>query len=97
MMPFAEYHAKYPQIYEAFKKLTFEAIAKGFERYSSKSIFELIRWHTGVGAKKEKFKLNNIYTPHYARLFVQEHPQHQNFFEFRRHQKPVNPHLYVQV
>jgi len=97
MMLFADYHAKHPQIYEQFKKLTLETIEKGFKSYSSKGVFELIRWHTPTGANGEKFKINNIYTPHYARLFAQEHPEHRNFFEFRKHHKPLNPHLYVQV
>lgn len=74
------YHKDNPHIYELFKRFTFEVIARGHEQYSSKAIFERIRWHTDVETRGEEFKMSNNYTPYYSRLFMWEHPQYQGFF-----------------
>lgn len=74
------YHHENPDIYELFKRFTFEVIERGHEQYSSKAIFERIRWHTDVETTGEEFKMSNNYTPYYARLFMHEYPQHQGFF-----------------
>lgn len=81
MLEFADYHAKHPQIYEAFKKLTLETIAKGFKSYSSKGIFELIRWHTGTGAKKKrKIQDKQHIYPTLCKAFRTRTPRTQELF-----------------
>ena len=40
---FESYHNKYPEVWEEFKKLTFQMINTGRTRYSAKAIFEVIR------------------------------------------------------
>lgn len=80
---FREYHEANPQIYRAFRRYALDTIRKGFSHYSAKGIFELIRWHTGVAANGE-FKINNNYTPHYARMFMNEFPNHTGFFLTRQ-------------
>lgn len=79
---FCDYHEKNPQIWEAFKRITLETIRKGFKHYSAKGIFELIRWHTSIGGTGD-YKLQNNYTPYYARKFEDEFPQYKGFFRKR--------------
>lgn len=81
---FFEYHKKNPSIYEKFKEVTFQAITKGFKHYGSKGIFEQIRWLRGGDLKEDGFKVNNLYTPTYARLFEKDHPEHKGFFRKRK-------------
>lgn len=84
MKTFQQYHNEHPEIWEQFKKTTFEAIRKGFKNYSSKSIFEVIRWHKGGDIKSDGFKINNSYTADYARLFANTFPKHKDFFRTRK-------------
>lgn len=79
---FLLYHKENPEIYEAFKKKALEAARKGFKHYGSKGIFELIRWETGVSGS-DGFKVNNKYTPNYARLFEKDNPYLKGFFRKR--------------
>ena len=90
MDKFLKYHTENPSIYKKFKELTFTAINKGFEHYGAKGIFEQIRWESQENVKSDGFKVNNIYTPHYARLFAQEFPEHKNFFRTRESKKHLN-------
>ena len=80
---FIQYHQDNPQIYKAFEAKTFEAIRKGFKHYGSKGIFEQIRWQTGVEPGGDGFKVNNIYTPYYSRLFEFNNPEFKGFFRRR--------------
>lgn len=80
---FCSYHTQNPHIYKAFKALTLQTIRKGFKNFGAKSIFELLRWKTGVAADGDVFKINNNYTPLYARMFEKEYPEHKDFFRKR--------------
>lgn len=81
---FNEFHAENPRVYVLFKKFCSEVLSAGRQRYSSKAIFEQIRWHIYVVTRSDDdFKLNNNYTAHYARLWIHEHPHHRTFFETR--------------
>lgn len=84
MKPFEQYHQEHPEIWDQFKKTTLDAIKKGFKHYSSKSIFEIIRWHKGGDIKKDGFKVNNNYTADYARMFSGAYPQYKDFFRTRK-------------
>lgn len=79
---FCEYHNQNPHVYKEFEKITLHTIAKGFKNYSAKGIFEVIRWQTGV-TSNDIFKVNNNYTPFYARMFEDSHPEHKDFFRKR--------------
>ena len=80
---FKEYHADNPQVYELFKRYAFQLINRGFQHYSSKSLFERIRWHNSVEVVNSSFKLNNNYTAYYSRLFAKDFPEHASFFQTR--------------
>lgn len=70
-----------PLVWEYFVLFTFEMIEKGYKRIGSKMIFERIRWETMI--KGDPFKVNNNYTPYYARKFEREYPQHKGIFSKR--------------
>jgi hypothetical protein len=82
-IPFEVYHRQNPQVWEMFKKVALQTKEKGFSKYSAKGIFEIVRWHTGVRATGDQFKINNNYTPDYARLMIEQHPEFKTFFLLR--------------
>jgi hypothetical protein len=81
---FAEYHEANPEVYEWFKKFAFEKIRRGATHIGAKAIFERIRWESPVNAAGDPFKINNIFTPYFARKFMQDFQQHAGIFETRR-------------
>ena len=81
---FEQFHATNPDIYQLFKKFTFQAIEAGRERFSGRTIAERIRWYTQVETGDPTgFKLNDHWAPYYVRLFIDEFPEHADFFETR--------------
>ena len=80
---FNNYHAENPHVYELFKRFAFEAIQAGYEHYSSYCIINRIRWHSEVETRGDPFKINNNYTPRYARKFHDDFPEHAGFFRTR--------------
>ena len=85
---FEEFHADHPEVYEYFKKFTFEKIAQGYEHYSVTAIMERVRWETEAGAdlftSGEPFKINNNLRAEYSRKFMRDHPLFEGFFRTRR-------------
>ena len=80
------YHTKYPKVWQLFVQFTLEQINKGFKNYSSKAIFERIRWETDTPDINGDpiFKINNNYQPFYARRFMRMFPEHATFFRTRK-------------
>lgn len=80
-----EYHKKNPRVYNLFCIETFKAIKMKKTKLSSKMIINFIRWNMyleTVGS--DEYKINDAFTPYYARLFEHEHPQYEGIFEKRR-------------
>ncbi len=78
-----EFHRQNMHVYELFKHFSFEVIKIGHKNFSSKAIFERIRWETAIKTTDEQFKLQNNFTPYYARLFMTHFPEHDGFFRTR--------------
>ena len=71
-------------IYSAFKCLAFQMALSGRTRYSARTIVENIRWKTDLRDSDKTFKINNIYTPGMARLFMSEYGEkYPGFFQLR--------------
>lgn len=85
---FEQYDADNPHIWQAFVHYSVQAKAKGFLHYGAKGIFEIIRFNTAERGK-EPFKVNNTYTPDYARKMELKFPEFKDFFE-KRQLKKVN-------
>lgn len=81
---FDEFHEANPEVWDLFKKYTFEVLRAGHKHYSSKAIVERIRWHTDIETKGGGFKVNNNFTQFYARLFMHTYPKHADFFRTRK-------------
>lgn len=81
---FEKFHRENPEVYELFKRFTFEAIKAGRGRLSAAMIVERIRWETSVVTRGDQFKVNDIFTPYYSRMFMAEFPEHSDFFPTRR-------------
>ncbi|WP_339667264.1 hypothetical protein [uncultured Marinobacter sp.] len=80
------FHSEHPEVWDLFVRFTQEKINRGFKHYSARGIFHRIRWETeepSYQAGKE-FKLNDHYSPFYARSFHRIYPQHDGFFRTRR-------------
>jgi hypothetical protein len=73
-----------PQVYERFKQLAFHLIQKGKRRYSSKTILCVLRYEVDLQTTTDgEYKINDAFTSRYARKFVEEFPEHAEFFEMR--------------
>lgn len=76
---FKNYHAKRPEIYEEFKKVAHQLIARGYRRLSSQLICEVIRYNSMI-TKIGEYKINNDAAAGYSRLFEKDHPQYEGYF-----------------
>jgi hypothetical protein len=85
---FKEYHKRYPNVYKKFVELTFETRGKGFNRFSARGVFQVMRWLTADHEKIDGYKFNNNFTPYYVRLLEYEYPEFIGFFEKRKIKQP---------
>ena len=87
------FHEKHPEVWELFKKFTFERINKGFKNYSSDAIFHRIRWEMSLPEyeKGKEFKMNDHYTAFYARAFMERFPKFEGFFRTRKQPSKESP------
>tara|TARA_R110000772_G_scaffold261087_1_gene379381 strand:- start:41 stop:331 length:291 start_codon:yes stop_codon:yes gene_type:complete len=76
------FHSTHPDVYELFKKFALQASYKR-DRYSARGIFHRIRWETMMQDTDEVYKIDDGWSPHYARMFMEEHSDLSNFFETR--------------
>ena len=79
-----DWHAANPNVYELFKQFAFEAIDRGHRRLSAWLVVNRIRWETTVETNGGDFKLSNDFIAYYARLFMDEFPQHRGFFRTKQ-------------
>ena len=91
---FEDYHRLNPKVYIEFIRFAMEAIKKGKKKISAKLIVNRIRWEIYMvteeptlfndGVIKKAFRLNDAYQSRYARMFIEDFPEHKDIFEFRR-------------
>lgn len=83
---FEEFHARHPEVYAMFERFSLEMLAGGLN-LGAKAVWERMRWETRVGplcVTTRTYRLNNNFTPYYARLFMARHPEHAHAFHKRR-------------
>lgn len=90
---FDDYHKNNPKVYEKFKELSLNAIKKGKKKISFKLILNVIRWEHFMNVNEQtdvflnnelrKFKINDAYASRYARMFINEFPEHSEKIELR--------------
>jgi hypothetical protein len=64
--------AENEHIYDAFKIEAIRMALTGRERYSARTIVELLRWQSDLKDSDVTFKINGNYVPGMARLFMSE-------------------------
>lgn len=90
---FDDYHKNNPKVYDKFKELSLSAIKKGKKKISFKLILNVIRWEHFMNVNEQtdvfldnelrKFKINDAYASRYARMFINEFPEHAEKIELR--------------
>ena len=82
---FKQFHKDNPKVYLLFKEQIFRAIRRGREKVSSKTLLGWLRWEVSLDVKtKDVYKINDAYTSRYSRIFIKEHPEYSELFNFRR-------------
>lgn len=73
-----------PEIWRLFKRFTFDKIRDGFRHYGARDVIHRIRWETAVVEKSDSgLKINNDWSPYYARKFHETFPHYDGFFRLR--------------
>ena len=82
---FFNFHAKHPEIYKQFKKYTKDLLGPKPNRViGAQMIIEKIRYEMLLKEDDiEIYKINNSFTPGYARLFLQEHPRYHGLMPIK--------------
>ena len=80
---FERFHEENPHVYERLTTLALNLRRKGYGSYGMKGLFEVMRWMTAMKTTGSKFKLNNNYTAHYARMIMDNNPELKGFFNIR--------------
>lgn len=82
VMKFLAWYTSRPQAWRYFEKITLDLIGAG-RKAGAIDILGKIRWDCEIMGSDD-FKCNNDYAPMLARVFAMKHPQHKDFFEFRK-------------
>ncbi len=79
------FHKDNPHIYQKFAEQCFLAVNKGKKKTSAKMIINVIRWHSYLETNTDdEYRINDAFSAHYARKFIEDYPQHNELFELRR-------------
>ena len=81
MNRFNNFNRDNPEVYELFKRFTFQAINKGHTKLSAWMIANRIRWETQIETVNDDYKISNDYIALYSRKFMKDHPKHDGFFK----------------
>ena len=81
---FAAIDAANPKMWALFERFTFSMIRRGFDHYSARAVLHRVRWETATPLDDgSQFKVNNNWSPFYARKFHRVHPKYDGFFHMR--------------
>lgn len=82
---FEDFVELYPQIYQKFKELATLKVNAGKRHLSAANIITQMRANYKFRDRlKRRVKINDAYTPHFARKLADEIPDFRRCFEFRR-------------
>ena len=82
---FADFHRKNPHVYRNLRRMALDDLARG-RRRGMKALFESLRTayaEAGIDTTGSKYRLNNSFTSHYARLLVRHEPRLAGHFGLR--------------
>lgn len=78
-----EFHEANPEVYELFKRFTFQVIRSGRKNFGVSAVWERMRWYTNIETVNDEYKLNNNHRAYYSRMFMEDYPQYAGFFRTR--------------
>jgi hypothetical protein len=73
----------------AFEDVALRLLALGRSHYSARTIVEVLVHQSAVREIAGTFKIGNDNAPDLARVFVVLHPEHVDFWEYRRPDWPI--------
>ena len=76
---FDKFDREHPEFWDAFCDMAWTVMEKGYIRYSARTIFEVLRWHSEMNSGGH-FKIQNNWIPFYAKKFNSINP---GFFSTR--------------
>lgn len=80
---FWEFHGGHPEVFRKLLEMADKMRRRGRKRYSMRTLWEVLRWHSDSGDPEAEFKLNDHCVPYYSRLLMHRHPRFQGLFELR--------------
>lgn len=86
---FLKWHEANPAVYRHVCRFADAAIAHGYRRFSIDCIWEKVRWEIVMSTEpttegEERFKLPHNHRAYYARMWLDDHPEHEGFFRTAR-------------
>jgi hypothetical protein len=80
---FSEWFEQNQPVWEAFVREARAIRARGFKRYSAKTIIHVLRHHSATSETGCGWKLNNDHSPYLARLFDLRYPDMAGMWSLR--------------
>ena len=75
---------EHPEMLKKAAEIALSAKRKGWKRWSTKGVLEVLRWQTAINADMGLgLKVNNNHTAFMARDLMRDHPELDGFFETR--------------
>lgn len=81
---FEKWHFANFHVWQLFRTYADQVRATGRSKYSARAIIHRIRWHVEIDTNSvDEFKINNNWSPYYARLYMYMFESAKGFFELR--------------
>lgn len=81
---FAAIDAANPEMWHLFERFAWVMIRRGFSHYSARAVLHRVRWETATPLEDaSQYKINNNWSPYYARKFHRVYPKYDGFFRNR--------------
>lgn len=82
---FERFHGERPEVFKWFKHYADVYKKRGFKRISADFLLHIVRHHIAIEKSANEFvKINNSYSPLYARKLMSEDERFKDFFETRQ-------------
>ncbi len=81
---FAWFDQNNPHVFTELVRLCRRVQAQGYDHWSIKAAYEVLRYNRMIRTRGDAFKLNDHYTAMYARKIMAECPDLDGFFETRK-------------
>lgn len=79
---FKQFHRDNPQVFRLFRQFAEEAL-HARQKVGARAIWERMRWYACIETTSTDYRLNDHYTPYFARLLMLTDDRFAGFFETR--------------